>query len=584
MTTSPILGITHVAAAETNKYLRINAATDALEAAMLDSVDVVCTAGGSIAVSAATLQANAILYLTGTPAGAFNLDLGAVARWVLIFNDTGQTATIRAGTPSTTQALTNNTMGLFVVDVNNVYTLASSGGSYTDEAAQDAIGIAIAAGTQSGIIVTYNDSAGAIDFTVPGNSDYQESVRIISTTDLTLSGTYTTQSVALVDGDRVGAFGQTYAPDRRIWVVRAGAWDIAEGWDVADTVTTNAQVTADEGTYEGSTYRLTTTGTITLGTTSLAWELNEAAISQYTNRNVNGAAYTILSSDRNKWIYLGRAGNQAVTLEEYAVQPMANGSQFVVQYYGASGTKTVTADAAVTLNGTTGGVVTLSAQFDAYLFKQKSRNVWVAVPWAGATGGGLTQENVEDYVAAMIQNGTGITWSYNDGTGQLTPTVTITQYTDELAQDAINSLISAGTHDGVSFSYNDAGDALSVTAKPKECLIIAASDETTAITTGTNKVTFRMPYAFTLSAVRASVTTAPTGSTIIIDVNEAGSTILSTKLSIDASEKTSTTAASAAVISDTSLADDAEITIDFDQVGSTIAGAGVKVYLIGNRT
>ena len=122
------------------------------------------------------------------------------------------------------------------------------------------------------------------------------------------------------------------------------------------------------------------------------------------------------------------------------------------------------------------------------------------------------------------------------------------------------------------------------TIKPTESLVIACSDETTAITTGTAKVTFRMPYAFTLTAVRASVTTAPTGSTILIDINEGGTTILSTKLMIDASEKTSTTATTAAVISDSSLADDAEITIDFDQVGSTIAGAGVKVYLIGHRT
>jgi hypothetical protein len=121
-------------------------------------------------------------------------------------------------------------------------------------------------------------------------------------------------------------------------------------------------------------------------------------------------------------------------------------------------------------------------------------------------------------------------------------------------------------------------------ANPVEFLEYAVSDETTALTTGTGKITFRMPYAFTLSAVRASVTTAPTGSTLIVDINEGGSTILSTKLSIDASEKTSTTAASAAVISDTALADDAEITIDIDQIGSTIAGAGLKVKLIGSRT
>jgi hypothetical protein len=114
-------------------------------------------------------------------------------------------------------------------------------------------------------------------------------------------------------------------------------------------------------------------------------------------------------------------------------------------------------------------------------------------------------------------------------------------------------------------------------------LVIACSDEATNLTTGTAKVTFRMPYAMTLSSVRSSVNTAPTGSTLIVDINEGGNSILSTKLSIDASEKTSTTAASAAVISDTGLADDAEITIDIDQIGSTVAGKGLKVVLKGTR-
>lgn len=115
-------------------------------------------------------------------------------------------------------------------------------------------------------------------------------------------------------------------------------------------------------------------------------------------------------------------------------------------------------------------------------------------------------------------------------------------------------------------------------------ICVACSDETTALTTGTAKVTFRMPYAFTLTAVRASVTTAPTGSVLTVDINEGGATILSTKLTIDATEKTSTTAATPAVISDSSLADDAEMTIDIDTVGSTIAGAGLKVWLIGSAT
>ena len=92
-----------------------------------------------------------------------------------------------------------------------------------------------------------------------------------------------------------------------------------------------------------------------------------------------------------------------------------------------------------------------------------------------------------------------------------------------------------------------------------------------------------MPFAMTLTAVRASVGTAPTGIKILVDINESGVSVLSTKINIDITEKTSTTAATAPVISDSALADDAEITIDIDQVGSSVAGVGLKVTLIGTR-
>jgi hypothetical protein len=112
---------------------------------------------------------------------------------------------------------------------------------------------------------------------------------------------------------------------------------------------------------------------------------------------------------------------------------------------------------------------------------------------------------------------------------------------------------------------------------------VAASDETTALTTGTAKVTFRMPYAMTVTAVRASLSTAQaSGSIFTVDINEGGTTILSTKLTIDNTEKTSTTAATAAVISDSALADDAEITVDIDQIGDGTA-KGLKVTIIGTR-
>lgn len=110
----------------------------------------------------------------------------------------------------------------------------------------------------------------------------------------------------------------------------------------------------------------------------------------------------------------------------------------------------------------------------------------------------------------------------------------------------------------------------------------AASDETTALTTGTAKVTFRMPYQFKLTAVRASLTTAQaSGSIFTVDINQNGSSILGTKLTIDNTEKTSTTAATPATITTSTLTDDAEITVDIDQVGDGTA-KGLKITLIGN--
>jgi hypothetical protein len=112
---------------------------------------------------------------------------------------------------------------------------------------------------------------------------------------------------------------------------------------------------------------------------------------------------------------------------------------------------------------------------------------------------------------------------------------------------------------------------------------LAASDETTALTAGTAKVTFRMPYAMTLTAVRASLTTAQaSGSIFTVDINQSGSSVLGTKLTIDNTEKTSVTAATPATITTSPLTDDAEITIDIDQIGDGTA-TGLKITLIGTR-
>ena len=115
--------------------------------------------------------------------------------------------------------------------------------------------------------------------------------------------------------------------------------------------------------------------------------------------------------------------------------------------------------------------------------------------------------------------------------------------------------------------------------------VVACSDETTSpLTTGT-KVTLRLPFAFTVTEVRASLTTAGTGANLITcDIEQNNTSILSTKITIDATELTSTTAATPPVILTSALTDDASIDFDLDTVDSGGAATGLKMYIIGYKT
>jgi len=196
--------------------------------------------------------------------------------------------------------------------------------------------------------------------------------------------------------------------------------------------------------------------------------------------------------------------------------------------------------------------------------------------WGGfliAKGSVALTDNAENYIVV------------NRSTGVLSVATTTTNWDNQAAYARVMHITTlAGARQTVRDYRAGPGGVhgqAPIGASVTQAIPIAVSDETTPLTTGVAKVTFRMPFAFALTAVRASVTTAPTGSVLTVDINEGGVSILSTKLTIDAGEKTSVTAAAPAVISDAALADDAEITIDIDGVGSTFAGAGLKVYLIG---
>lgn len=97
------------------------------------------------------------------------------------------------------------------------------------------------------------------------------------------------------------------------------------------------------------------------------------------------------------------------------------------------------------------------------------------------------------------------------------------------------------------------------------------------VATGTEQaLTYHLDGAYTAVVVWLHVKTAPTGADLIVDINEAGTTLFSTKPRIAAG---ATTGGGSAVFSDTALADNAEITMDIDQIGSTVAGADLTICL-----
>ena len=101
-------------------------------------------------------------------------------------------------------------------------------------------------------------------------------------------------------------------------------------------------------------------------------------------------------------------------------------------------------------------------------------------------------EYVQDLVAALIQDGTGLTWTYDDVGNTLTGNVTslsafttddVTEgvtnlyFTDERAQDAVGGILTDSSE--INFTYDDAGNTITAD-------LIAGSIDESKLDTSTN--------------------------------------------------------------------------------------------------
>ena len=135
--------------------------------------------------------------------------------------------------------------------------------------------------------------------------------------------------------------------------------------------------------------------------------------------------------------------------------------------------------------------------------------------------------------------------------------------------------------------FADGGsDLASIATLRQECFMMACSDETTDITATADKIRIQMPYDFTLTEIKASLTTAPTGAdatTVNIYNVTDGDTVINTAALSFAAAAISANSTSFTAGQDT-ITEDAVIAVDVAAIAGTTGGAGLKVTLIGHQT
>jgi hypothetical protein len=102
---------------------------------------------------------------------------------------------------------------------------------------------------------------------------------------------------------------------------------------------------------------------------------------------------------------------------------------------------------------------------------------------------------------------------------------------------------------------------------------------TLATSTGALRIYNSTGRTLTFSKVFLSAATAPTGSALIVDVNKGGTTIFTTQANRPQVAATANTG-STTTFDVTTWADGEYLTVDVDQVGSTVAGANLTIHIV----
>ena len=175
------------------------------------------------------------------------------------------------------------------------------------------------------------------------------------------------------------------------------------------------------------------------------------------------------------------------------------------------------------------------------------------------------------YTQVQLRRDTTTNWSTND------PVLA----TGELAIDTTLKKIKVGdgSNNWSGLPFVNDGESI--------ILYLSPLDVDIAATTKAAIIPY-LPYNLEVSELVLEVDTAPTGSNIEVDINVDGVSFLTTVISIDATETSSTTAATPYAIDTTTFPNSrmpkgSTVTVDIDQPGTTVAGQNLVLVINGVR-
>ena len=215
----------------------------------------------------------------------------------------------------------------------------------------------------------------------------------------------------------------------------------------------------------------------------------------------------------------------------------------------------VTGTTTITSLGTESAGISKQLRFAGALTLTHSASLYLI----GAANITTVAEDVADFLSLGSGN-----WKMTGYSRALTTSVTASQISDSTASG--RALLTAAS----------AAAQVALLPIPYD-LAVAISDETTAITTGAAKVTYRALRAFTITGAEASLNVASSSGLPTFDINKNGVSIFSTVITIDVGELTSDTAVTPAVITTTAVAAGDLLTFDIDVAGTGAKGA--KIYI-----